>query len=160
MSNAWSRRPGETDEQLEARREKIRARRRVVNLSPEALEKARVENREWQRKRREDPANREKDRARDPRRWADPVKREEANERRRRKPPPGHPGLCELCGNPGKPIRGGVGLNKDHRHDNGFVRGWICTGCNTRVAVLDLRFEDPEYFKKLEAWSNRGANQE
>lgn len=112
------------------------------------------------------------------RRYADPVVRAKRAERVRlkyqaesavrlamrerrmavRAPPPDHPGTCDLCGVRPKPrCNGTTGINQDHRHDNNVVRGWLCTRCNTQVAVLDLAFTDPDRFALLKAWSLKHA---
>lgn len=79
-------------------------------------------------------------------------------DRRRRALPEGHSGACELCGDVPQPRAGGArGLNQDHRHDTGAVRGYLCVRCNNAVAVLDLRFTDPDRFAALSRWSLRGA---
>lgn len=52
-------------------------------------------------------------------------------------------GKCALCGKvPPNRKNGADGLNVDHRHDNGFVRGMLCAGCNRVVGVLD---KDPDF---------------
>jgi hypothetical protein len=38
-------------------------------------------------------------------------------------------GKCAICG------RGAV-LHCDHNHETGFVRGWLCNGCNLALGLL------------------------
>lgn len=42
---------------------------------------------------------------------------------------------CAICGRPASRYR----LCVDHNHQTGTVRGLLCTGCNTRLSIL----EDP-----------------
>jgi hypothetical protein len=43
-------------------------------------------------------------------------------------------GRCEICGKPGKRRK----LALDHDHQTGKARGFLCTGCNTRLGWLEL----------------------
>lgn len=142
--------PEVTDAQREARRKRYAE-------NPKLQEQARAAY----RKRMEDPDFRQAKRDYDKRRrLEDPEYRERklAYYRQRVAPPEGHPGTCDCCGAECPPrANGNSGLNQDHRHDTGEIRGWVCGRCNLQVAVLDLRFTDPDRFAVLMAWSNRGA---
>ena len=47
-------------------------------------------------------------------------------------------GLCAICGQPERATRRGEirGLNVDHDHDTGAVRGLLCSNCNTAIGLL------------------------
>jgi hypothetical protein len=65
-------------------------------------------------------------------------------------------GKCALCGEVPTPRKNGAdGLNVDHRHDNGFVRGMLCAGCNRIVGVLD---KDPDLLVRALAYARWGED--
>lgn len=179
--DASAREPGETDEayvvrmaRLESQREYMREyraknrealkekqRARYAAL-PEEVKAARIaRQRERDKERTADPDWREKHRERERLRYQQSAElrdRIRAQHLALRSPPADHPGTCDCCGCEVKPRRNGkTGLNQEHRHDTGEIRGWTCHRCNMQVAVLDLRFTDPDRFAALLAWSNRGA---
>jgi len=47
-------------------------------------------------------------------------------------------GLCAICGKPESAHRHGkvIGLNVDHDHETGKVRGLLCSRCNMAVGLL------------------------
>jgi hypothetical protein len=62
-------------------------------------------------------------------------------------------GGCAICG---KPCKSGRRLAVDHDHANGFVRGLLCTLCNTGLG----KFQDsPELLEKAAAYLRAGGTQ-
>ena len=57
------------------------------------------------------------------------------------------PDRCEVCGGTG---RGSIEF--DHCHTRGVFRGWLCTGCNTILGIIQ---DDPDRLRKLIAYLDR-----
>lgn len=62
---------------------------------------------------------------------------------------------CEVCGDTFPAQMWTDTRCVDHRHDNDVIRGVVCRRCNRDLAVLDLRFTDPDRFAALSAFSLR-----
>ena len=56
-------------------------------------------------------------------------------------------GLCAICGGEGFKMNEGVrhGLNLDHCHATGKVRGWLCHNCNRALGLLQ---DSPELMRR------------
>jgi recombination endonuclease VII len=151
--------------------EKNRAKYQELKANPEAYAALLKDRKESYRRRyheedtiraqRASPEWKEQHRNRERERYrSDPALRAKVSARHLelRAPPEDHPGTCDCCGVPVERRKNGkTGLNQEHRHDTGEIRGWTCHRCNLQVAVLDLRFTDPDRFALLMSWSNRGA---
>lgn len=166
------------EERREKKRERERLRKEARRVDPTMREadreyfrermksaEAKKAHREAQRRHREKPGVKERERNRRKylRRIADPEKKRadrELTEQRRRERialPDGHSGECDVCGVIPAPMKDGKrGICQDHRHDNGVIRGFLCRRCNIEMAVIDLRYTDPDRFAAMLAYSVRG----
>lgn len=45
----------------------------------------------------------------------------------------GDPVKCAICGIEAKQVR----LVRDHNHSTGFIRGWLCSTCNSWLGVFE-----------------------
>ena len=49
-------------------------------------------------------------------------------------PPRPDDGCCQCCGGL---VKGPRDFHLDHCHETGAFRGWVCSGCNTGVGIVD-----------------------
>lgn len=129
--------PEEHRARARERTKKWRAKGGKPRKTPEQQAHHREYNKLWQRKRREDPEYREKQRLYQ--RATQEARTEYQRKRRARitgaeEGKSGHPGSCEIC------MMHVQKLCLDHDHDTGQFTGWLCSSCN--VALGHFR-EDP-----------------
>lgn len=115
------------------RRQEAYNRRRA---NPEKVQQDRTRNREWTRKKRQDPAYRADQRTQGRARW-------------RKLNKGGWPvpdgATCELCGASDATETERMTLKRivqDHDHDTGALRGFLCGRCNRNLGILEA---DPDW---------------